>query len=75
MNTLEMTKTRSKSNPAMVRRQMAVRLMSRKRGATLDQLADKLSLEERQVRNLIDTLRRSGVGVRRVGPKRVDLGR
>lgn len=43
----------------------ALRLLERKRGADLDVLCTRLSLEERQARSLIDRLRRKGVPVER----------
>lgn len=45
----------------------ALRMLERKRGVELPILCDKLSLEERQARSLIDRLRRKGVPVERTG--------
>lgn len=45
----------------------ALRLLERKRGADLEVLCQRLSVEERQARSLIDRLRRKGVPVERTG--------
>lgn len=49
------------------RRQSAIRLLRRKRGATVEELAQRLGLPTHTARNLIDGVRRHGVPVKNVG--------
>ena len=51
--------------------QQAVRLLSRKRGATVDELKERLELPTTTAaRGLITRLRRAGFNVKNVGPRR-----
>lgn len=52
------------------RRKVATRLLNRRYGATVDQLAKRLNTDPRKVRSLIDNLRRSGLDVQNTAPNR-----
>ena len=45
----------------------AAKLLNRKGGATVDQLANRLGLEERPARLMIDRLRRKGLNIENIG--------
>lgn len=51
----------------------ALRLLNRKKGATIEVLCTRLNLEERQARSVIDRLRRKGICVERLDRARFHL--
>lgn len=54
-------------------RQVAINLLNRARGASIEALSKRTGRDERQVRNLIDNLRRGGLGIENVGPCRFKI--
>lgn len=58
------TKAESDLNPTY---RQAVRLLKRKHGATIDQLAERLQQKPIQARRMIDRLRSKGLPIKNVG--------
>lgn len=51
----------------MNNRKAALKMLQRKRGATIEQMMERLDISERSARNLIDNMRRSGHTIQNTG--------
>lgn len=65
--------TKSKFGDLNPRYREAAKLLNRKNGATVDDLANKLGMEQRPARLMIDRLRRKGLSIENVGRTRFKL--
>lgn len=65
--------TKGKFGDLNPRYREAAKLLNRKNGATVDDLANKLGMEQRPARLMIDRLRRKGLSIENVGRTRFKL--
>lgn len=65
--------TKGKFGELNPRYRKAAQLLNRKNGATVDDLANKLGMEQRPARLIIDRLRRKGLSIENVGRARFKL--